>query len=39
MKLQETIITGMDIASPIITKLVPVTPKKAKIKKSIKTTN
>ena len=37
MNLHETIITGMDIASPIITKLVPIKPKKAKIKKAIKT--
>ena len=36
MNFHETIITGMDIASPIITKLVPIKPKKAKIKKSIK---
>ncbi len=36
MNFHETIITGMDIASPIITKLVPIKPKKTKIKKSIK---
>lgn len=37
MKIDETIVNGMDIVSPIITKLAPLKPKKATIKKSIKT--